>query len=90
MQKTMISSRLNDSAEGDVHFGNLSVYAKHLASTEDPDRAGNRAELLHLEAINALQQSSISNLPWSSDLTLEIGSRDDEVDALGFYVRKYS
>jgi hypothetical protein len=39
MEKKIISPRLDDLAEGDIHLANLSAYAKHLVSVEDPDRA---------------------------------------------------
>jgi hypothetical protein len=48
MEKTLVRPRLNRLVEGDVHLGILSVYAKHLVSVEDPDRAACNAGLLYL------------------------------------------
>jgi hypothetical protein len=47
------------------------------------------AGLHYVAAINAFQQAGISDVQWNPNLLLEIGSRDYEVDALGFIVRKY-
>jgi hypothetical protein len=81
MEKTMISPRLDDLPEGDVHLANLSAYAKHLVSVEDPDRAAHNSGLLYLTVIYAFQQASITNFQWSPNLILDIGSREYKVSA---------
>jgi hypothetical protein len=81
MEKTVIRPRLKDLAEGDVHLANLSAYAKLLVSGEDPDRAAHNAGLLYLTIIDAFQQTGITNVQWSPNLILEIGSREYEVSA---------
>ena len=80
-EKTVIRPRLKDVAEGDVHLANLSAYAKLLVSGEDPDRAAHNAGLLYLTIIDAFQQTGITNVQWSPNLILEIGSREYEVSA---------
>jgi hypothetical protein len=84
MEKTIISPKLDDLAEGDIHLANLSAYAKHLVSVEDPDRAAHNAGLLYLTVIVAFQQAGITNVQWSPNLILEIGSREYEVSASRF------
>ena len=84
MEKKIISPRLDDLAEGDIHLANLSAYAKHLVSVEDPDRAAHNAGLLYLTVIVAFQQAGITNVQWSPNLILEIGSREYEVSAFRF------
>jgi hypothetical protein len=79
MEKTVIRPRLDHLADGDVHLANLSVYAKHLVSVENPDRAAHNAGLLYLTVIDAFQQVGITNVQWSPNLILEIGSREYEV-----------
>ena len=79
--KTVIRPRLKDLAEGDVHLANLSAYAKLLVSGEDPDKAAHNAGLLYLTIIDAFQQTGITNVQWSPNLILEIGSREYEVSA---------
>lgn len=81
MEKTLISPKLKDLDEGDVHLANLSAYAKHLVSMDDPDKAARNAELLYLTVIDAFQQAGITNVQWSPNLILEIGSREYEVGA---------
>jgi hypothetical protein len=80
-EKIVIRPRLKDLAEGDVHLANLSAYAKVLVSVEDPDRAAHNAGLLYLTIIDGFQQAGISNVQWSPNLILEIGSREYEVSA---------
>lgn len=84
MEKTIISPRLDDLAEGDIHLANLSTYAKHLVSVEDPDRAAHNAGLLYLTVIVAFQPAGITNVQWSPSLILEIGSREYEVKYISF------
>jgi hypothetical protein len=80
-EKIVIRPRLKDLAEGDVHLANLSAYSKHLVSAGDPDRAAHNAGLLYLTIIVAFQQAGITNVQWSPNLILEIGSREYEVSA---------
>ncbi|KAJ9093493.1 hypothetical protein QFC20_007117 [Naganishia adeliensis] len=68
MEKRMISLRLDDLAEGDVHLGNLSAYTKHLLSVKDPDRAAHNAGQLYSIAIDAFQQAGITNVRWNPNL----------------------
>ncbi|KAJ9091664.1 hypothetical protein QFC21_007139 [Naganishia friedmannii] len=79
-EKTVIRPRLKDLAEGDVHLANLSAYAKLLVSVEDRERAAHNAGLLYLTIIDAFQQIGITNVQWSPNLILEIGSREYEID----------
>ncbi|KAJ9091913.1 hypothetical protein QFC21_007026 [Naganishia friedmannii] len=79
-EKTVIRPRLKDLAGGDVHLANLSAYAKSLVSIEDRDRAAHNAGLLYLTIIDAFQQTGITDVKWSPNLILEIGSREYEID----------
>jgi hypothetical protein len=76
VEKTIIRQRLDDLAEGDIHLANLSAYAKHLVSVDDPDRAANNAGLLYSTVIDAFQQAGITSVKWSPKLILEIGSKE--------------
>ena len=48
-------------------------------SVDDPDRAANNAGLLYLTVIDAYQQVGITNVQWSPNLSLEIGSKEHGV-----------